>query len=207
MPVLSDVYFYYTAIKTPKKKYESEEEEFQVVTVSDKKTAKAWNTSYPAFKFKVLDKEDFEVKFKTPPPFDEGDQVFVRTFSTNAQVNGVPVSGKLRPRVFVRGSKENTVKDVTETNLVGNGSFGDLEFAEYEYTSAGSKKKSCKLKNILVKNLIEYAENSAFGEVENEEEEESEFVKPQQEAKKPVSKKTKEVVVEDEDDFEDDIPF
>jgi hypothetical protein len=143
----------------------------------------------------------FEETYKVAPPESAGKNIWVWTLrkSTELGKTGNPVPPKYRPKVYQR--KGNTLVDVTNEVLVGNGSMGVVS-TDLFVRNNGSV--SIYLKNVLVTDLVEYVSNSEdggseFGVVTNNE-------VTQEEPKKAFTKKPSKVETEDGFD-EDQSPF
>lgn len=153
---------------------------------------------------KKIKTASFEEIYKVAPPEDAGKNVWVWTLrkSTELGKTGNPVPPKFRPKVYQR--KGNTLVDVTNDVLVGNGSKGIVSTDLFVRNNGSA---SIYLKNVLVTDLIEYISNSGEGYVEG-----SEFgipvdnteEKPQQETKKSPTKKQSKV---ESEEHSDDDPF
>lgn len=156
------------------------EKEYVLDAVVDKATAKAWKKMFSKNTPKEIDTEDFEAKFKIPPPFPDQDEQFIIKVKSKAQLardvdlggDGVLAKGSLipyewnsRPKLFVKG--ETGVKDITMTTLAANGSKGDIGFK----ITSNDFGTFPQLNGVLVTDLIEYesqggGSGSMFGEVE-----------------------------------------
>lgn len=145
----------------------------------------------------------FEEIYKVAPPEDAGKNVWVWTLrkSTELGKTGNPVPPKFRPKVYQR--KGDTLVDVTNDILVGNGSKGIVSTDLFVRNNGSA---SIYLKNVLVTDLIEYVSKSGDDYVEG-----SEFGVPvaksetaQDESKKAPSKKQPKVEPEDTTDEDDD---
>ena len=133
---------------------------------------------------------EFEEIYKTKPPEDAAKNVWVWTLRKSVELGktGKPVPDKYKPKVYQR--KGATLVDVTGTVLVGNGSIGVVSTDLFVRNNGSA---SIYLKNVLVKDLVEYIkEESGSSYVEG-----SEFGIPVEEPKKE-SKKV------DNSDSEDD---
>lgn len=109
----------------------------------------------------------FEETYKVSPPEGAGKNVWVWTLrkSTELGKTGNPVPPKFRPKVYQR--KGNTLVDVTNDVLVGNGSTGIVS-TDLFVRNNGSV--SIYLKNVLVTNLVEFVQNdTSEGYVEGSE--------------------------------------
>lgn len=154
---------------------------------------------------KKVKTSSFEEIYKVAPPEDAGKNVWVWTLrkSTELGKTGNPVPPKFRPKVYQR--KGNTLVDVTNEVLVGNGSQGVVSTDLFVRNNGSA---SIYLKNVLVTDLIEYTSNSGEDYVEG-----SEFGIPvangeitEQEPNKATTKKALKVEPEDSDD-DDSAPF
>lgn len=148
----------YVCIQQPTKKYKSEETEWKVSVVVDKKTAKEWNKRFSKQKAKEIDNAEFESEFKIAPPVDGQDEQYIIKISQNTHTKG----GKemYQPRVY-EDIGANNVVDVTDTKLVGSGSKGSVSYTivDNEFGTFA------KLDALLVTELIEYqkAGSNPFG--------------------------------------------
>ena len=109
----------YVCIQQPTKKYESDETEWKVSLVVDKKTAKEWNKRFSKQKAKEIDNAEFESIYKIQPPVHAQDEQYVIKISQNTHT----ADGKAmyQPKVY-QDIGGNNVVDITNTKLVGNGS-------------------------------------------------------------------------------------
>ena len=140
---------------------------------------------------------EFEGYYKVAPPEDAAKNVWVWTLrkSTELGKTGKPVPDKYKPKVYQR--KGATLVDVTGTVLVGNGSIGVVSTDLFVRNNGSA---SIYLKNVLVKDLVEYIkEESGSSYVEG-----SEFGIPVEEPKS-AAKKSKDADTDTEDD--DSSPF
>ena len=134
---------------------------------------------------------EFEEIYKTKPPEDAAKNVWVWTLRKSVELGktGKPVPDKYKPKVYQR--KGATLVDVTGTVLVGNGSIGVVSTDLFVRNNGSA---SIYLKNVLVKDLVEYIkEESGSSYVEG-----SEFGIPVEDTEIKSEKKPK--VVEPEDD-------
>jgi hypothetical protein len=142
----------------------------------------------------------FEETYKVAPPEDSGKNVWVWTLRKSIELGktGLPVPPKYRPKVYQR--KGDTLVDVTNEVLVGNGSMGIVSTNLFVRKNGSA---SIYLKNVLVTDLIEYTSNSGDGYVE-----ESEFGLPvtKSEVTQEEPKAKKQPKVEPEENMEDS-PF
>lgn len=102
---------------------------------------------------KEVETSDFESIYKTAPPEDAGDEVWVVTLrkSTELGKTGKSVPDQFKPRVYHQIG--NTRQDITATTLVGNGSYGSISLDIFMKQAGGG---SIFLKNVLVTDLVEY---------------------------------------------------
>lgn len=139
----------YVCIQQPTKKYESDETEWKVSLVVDKKQAKEWNKRFSKQKAKEIDNAEFESIYKIATPVDAQDEQFVIKISQNTHTS----DGKAmyQPKVY-EDIGGNNVVDITNTKLVGNGSKGSVCYTVVE-NKFGT---FAKLNALLVTDLIEY---------------------------------------------------
>ena len=139
---------------------------------------------------------EFEEIYKTKPPEDASKNVWVWTLRKSVELGktGKPVPDKYKPKVYQR--KGATLVDITATVLVGNGSIGVVSTDLFVRNNGSA---SIYLKNVLVKDLVEYIkEESGSSYIEG-----SEFGIPVEDTEDKSEKKSK--VVESEED--DSSPF
>jgi len=137
---------------------------------------------------------EFEEVYKTKPPEDAAKSVWVWTLRKSVELGktGKPVPDKYKPKVYQR--KGATLVDVTGTVLVGNGSIGVVSTDLFVRNNGSA---SIYLKNVLVKDLVEYIkEESDSSYVEG-----SEFGIPVEEEPKSVAKKSKDTEDGEESPF------
>ena len=139
----------YVCIQQPTKKYESDETEWKVSLVVDKKTAKEWNKRFSKQKAKEIDNAEFESTYKIQPPVYGQDEQYVIKISQNTHT----ADGKAmyQPKVY-KDIGANNIVDITNTTLVGNGSKGSVSYTVVE-NKFGT---FAKLNALLVTDLIEY---------------------------------------------------
>lgn len=103
---------------------------------------------------------EFEGIYKVAPPSDAGKNVWVWTLrkSTELGKTGKPLPQQYRPKVYQK--KGNTLVDITNEYLIGNGSTGIVS-TELFIRRNGSA--SIYLKNLLVTNLIKYEKSESKG--------------------------------------------
>lgn len=101
---------------------------------------------------------EFEEKYKTTVPEGAGKNVWVLTLrkSTELGKTGKPVPLQFKPKVYQR--KGNTLVDVTNSVLVGNGSKGIVSTDLFVRNNGSC---SIYLKNVLVTDLIEYVKGES----------------------------------------------
>jgi hypothetical protein len=149
---LDNAVFYYTSIKEPKNKFESTEKEYSVTLALTKEDAAAFSKMHPRQKAKVIDNEEFMTKYKTDVPFESQPLQYLITLKQSVnKADGTPMPEGLRPHVFHQDAS-GTIRDITETTLVGNGSRGKARYSIISNTYGDF----AKLKHILVTDLIEY---------------------------------------------------
>lgn len=153
---------------------------------------------------KKIKNSAFEGLYKIPPPEDAGKNIWVWTLrkSTEQGKTGNPIPPKFQPKVYQR--KGDTLLDVTNNILVGNGSKGIVSTDLFVRNNGSA---SIYLKNVLVKELVEYVSSSADSYVEG-----SEFGIPVEQTKESTEEKkpakvTKKPAVSPEDELDDDLPF
>lgn len=139
----------YVCIQQPTKKYESDETEWKVSLVVDKKQAKEWNKRFSKQKAKEIDNAEFESIYKIATPVDAQDEQYVIKISQNTHT----ADGKAmyQPKVY-QDIGSNNVVEITNTKLVGNGSKGSVCYTVVE-NKFGT---FAKLNALLVTDLIEY---------------------------------------------------
>lgn len=159
MAILENCTFCYCKIQKPVPGLNEGDSEFTVDAVVEKSVAKIWNAEHPKNKVRVIDTDDFETKYKIPPPHPEQDSQYIIKFKKIHAKKGVEMPEKYRPRVF------QTIKgkpvDVTFDVLPANGSTGKVSYSTFN----GSEKFPgvfVQLDAILVEDLIKY-EDSAEG--------------------------------------------
>lgn len=160
--------------------------------------AKSIDTQMSVKKVKAA---EFEGIYKTTLPEGAGKNVWVITLrkSTELGKTGKPVPDLYKPKVFEKVGKN--IVEITNSKLVGNGSYGKISIDKFERTNGNA---SLYLKNILVTKLVEYTKAESdyvAGSEFNEEEPEKAAPTPaKKQAVKPAAKRPV-------DDLDDDIPF
>lgn len=150
--VLKNVAMYYTAIQTPKNKYQSELRQYSVTIVLDKAQATAFSKEFLKKKVNPIGNDEFMEKYKTDVPFPESPIQYVTNLSQDElKKDGTPMPDFLRPRALLE-DKSGQIYDITETHLIGNGSRGDVHYSWYT-TSFG---KTVRLSNVVIKQLVKY---------------------------------------------------
>lgn len=98
---------------------------------------------------------DFKSQYKIDPPEEAGKKVWVLTLRRSTQLGktGNPVPPQYAPKVFLKEGQ--ILKDVTASQLVGNGSKGSISIDRFDRNQGGS---SLYLKNVLVTELVEFQE-------------------------------------------------
>ena len=150
----------------------------------------------------------FTETYKVQPPEDAGKNVWVWTLrkSTELGKTGKPVPDKFKPKVYER--KGNTLLDITNSTLIGNGSKGVVSTDLFVRNNGSC---SIYLKNVLVTDLIEYikgesgsdyVEGSEFG-IPVAGAEDTPEPTPKPSANKPAGKPKAPPV----DELEENLPF
>ena len=136
---------------------------------------------------------EFEGIYKTKPPEGAAKNVWVWTLRKSVELGktGKPVPDKYKPKVYQR--KGATLVDITATVLVGNGSIGVVSTDLFVRNNGSA---SIYLKNVLVKDLVEYIkEESGSSYIEG-----SEFGIPVEEEPKGKSNKNPDANAEELED-------
>ena len=148
---------------------------------------------------------EFEGIYKVAAPEGAGKNVWVVTLrkSTELGKTGKPVPDLYKPKVFQKKGKN--IVEITNTTLVGNGSYGTISIDKFDRSAGGS---SLYLKNILVTDLVEYVKSESDYVAGSEFNEDGEDT-PEQEAKPaaPAKKAAVKKAAPKDDDLDDDIPF
>lgn len=160
---------------------------------------------------KEVETADFESIYKTAPPEDAGDEVWVVTLrkSTELGKTGKPVPDQFKPRVYHQIG--NTRQDITATTLVGNGSYGSISLDIFMKQAGGG---SIFLKNVLVTDLVEYErkdsatnDGSEFDADDGSDTPVKIPTKAVEKAKVATAAKAKAKQLSGFDDMDDEIPF
>ncbi len=212
----------YVQVDRPTKCFEKDKgEEWKASIVVDEDTADEFNELYPKQTAAVVKTSEFEEKYKIEPPFPDAKKQYVITLRKNTLLsNGEPVPEQYQPKVFIVEDGEKV--EITQDRLVANGSTGAISIDHFETKSYGNV---ARLKNIMVKELVEYvrtARASNGSEFDDElpaetkkagvkkEEPKAEAPKPAKAPvkEKPAAAKGKKVPVEEPaDGDETDFPF
>jgi hypothetical protein len=207
----------YIAINKPVKAYvkagdEPKAPEWKAsIAIADEDTVDAFEEYAKGIDAKVSLKKvktaEFEAAYKTAPPEGAGKNVWVITLrkSTELGKTGKPVPDLYKPKVFEKVG--NTLIDVTNTKLPGNGSIGSISIDVFTRNNGTS---SLYLKNVLVTEMLEYTPDEGqdynpgdeFDDAPKAEAKETKEA-PKAAAKPAAKAKAKPVP----EDFEDDIPF
>lgn len=145
----------------------------------------------------------FEEIYHVEPPEDAGKNVWVFTLKKSTKkggkVDAEDLPAKFQPKVLFRSGK--TLTDITNSELVGNGSMGAISLAYFDMQNGSS----ISLRNVLVTDLVEYQQSDDEGEAGSEFEDDLEDDDDKPDPKKaPPKKKTK--VEGDEFEEGDDKP-
>ncbi len=135
--------------------------EWKVGIVVDEDTADEFEAVYPKQAGKKVKTADFESIYKCKPPENAEKNVWVITLKKNTKLaNGEEVPDVYKPKAFLQSKDADgkvTRKDITLTQLVGNGSLGAVSIDHWESPTYGGV---ARLKNVLVTDLIEYVRTS-----------------------------------------------
>ena len=109
---------------------------------------------------KKVKKDEFEGIYKVAPPENAGKNIWVVTLrkSTMLGKTGKPVPDNFKPRVLEKVG--NTLVDVTNSKLPGNGSIGSISLDVF---TRNNNTSSIYLKNVLVTKMIEYVAPEGSG--------------------------------------------
>lgn len=147
---LENVYFYYTNIAQPRKKYQSQiEKEFGTTIAISKAEAKEFKKLKLNKNIKEVDTAEFEGIYKVPAPYPDQEEQYLITVTKSATYkDGNPVPEWTHPQTYLMIEGSRVRNDAT---LIGNGSRGDIRLELKE----GINGTSVKLHSILVHDLIE----------------------------------------------------
>lgn len=199
----------FACIQEPVKCYEKDKgQEWKIGIVVDEDTADAWDEIYKKQPAKAVKTADFEEIYNVAPPFPDEKKQYIITLKKNTKLaNGEPVPDVYQPKVLLQ--TEDGRVDITYEKLVGNGSLGSVSVDHFENDYGAM----ARLKNVLVKELVEYTKSegksySAGSEFDDEQEVEppkSARTKPAAKAAPKVAAKTAskkaEVVDDDSEPF------
>ena len=190
-------------IQEPTDCYEkSKGQEWKCGIVVDEDTADAWDAIYPKQGSKIIKTSDFESIYKTAPPdaFSSEKKQYVITLKKNTKLgNGNPVPEIYQPTVLLEQGEEAV--DITQTQLVGNGSMGYMSVDNWE----SPKGWVARLKNVLVTELVPYNKTEGSNYVKGDEF--AKRVKAEVAPSKPVAKAVvKKVRPQADDTDESDFP-
>lgn len=150
--ILKDVFFFYTKIQTPGKKFETEETEWTTTLAISKETADMLKKEFPKKKPTQIDNDEFKEKFKIDPPFpDQTSQYLYKLQRNTVRADGTPVDESKAPKVLFTGP-DGVTRNITKRVLVGNGSKGNA----YYFVSESKFGRFPKLQNILLTKLVPY---------------------------------------------------
>lgn len=202
-----DATFCYTRMKTPQKKYESEETEYTTSFVVNEDFAEDWEDRFPKASIKKVKTGEFSDKYGFDAPYPDQKKQFILKASVASHMKDkesgelVPVPYEYTMRPKVKQVVDGKIKDITMLGNVGNGSTGHLMFKE----QSNKFGNFCYLRSLLITSLVEYNSSGSnnewaeFGEVADEDGVTiSDF-----------DSGTEDVTVEspDMEDFDDDIPM
>lgn len=163
--LLENVTLFYTKMKTPSLKYQSQtEKEFAVTAIVDKATAKAFGKQFSKQKPKELDNDEFNERYGEQYAIEGQDEQYLITLKKpatykdkeTAAIKDIPDA--YRPRVFIDDGN-GELEDITFSKLVGNGSKGTIQF-EVNENSYGT---FAKLLAVKVDELVEVQQGDSAG--------------------------------------------
>jgi hypothetical protein len=160
---IDDVYFAYTCISKPSKKYKAETTEYKTTVVLSKeqrKVFKAIRVEGQAINktLKEVPTDQFFDQYKFEAPYQDQDDQYVLSIAqdTHSSKTKELYPDFLRPRAyFAPGGDMSQIQDITSTEI-GNGSFGTLRYSQLE----GENGISIKLNAILLKTLVPFTSKS-----------------------------------------------
>lgn len=125
-------------------------QEWKASIVVDEDTADTWNEQFPKQSAKVVKTADFAGIYKIEPPIPDAKKQYIITVRKNTKLgNGEMVPDLYQPKVLLEAENR---KDVTATVAPANGSTGVISLDIWESQNG----PVARLKNVLVKDLIEY---------------------------------------------------
>lgn len=124
--------------------------EWKASVVVDEDTADTWNEQFPKQSAKVVKTSDFAGIYKVEAPHPDAKKQYIITVRKNTKLaNGEGVPDIYQPKVLLEAEGR---KDVTESVIPANGSTGIISLDIWE----SNKGPVARLKNVLVKDLIEF---------------------------------------------------
>ena len=169
------------------------------IIVTDEDVADEFTAIYKKQPPKKIKTTEFEKLYKCAPPEDAGKNVWAITLKRNTKLkNGNEVPEMYQPKVLHQTVNEKGVvtrTDITNSKLVANGSMGSVSIDTWDSPQYGP---SARLKNILVKELIEYTRTAQEPGSEFDDEKAPE--PPESFNKEKATTKAKKKVEEDVDD-------
>jgi hypothetical protein len=196
----------YACIDEPKECFDKEKGwEYKCGVVVDEDTADSFAEQFPKQAARKVKRTDFEQMYKVAPPEGTEKNLYVITLKKNSQITDKKTNQKIdlpikyRPRAFQ--PKGKVLVDITNTNKIGNGSFGTVSY-EVGETKYGN---IARLKNVLVEELVEYVSaggsdyeaGSEFGLAVASDDNGGEVKVPAKNIQKTVAKKNQPVFDED----------
>ena len=156
--VINGVSFFWVKMKEPTYKFKDKVMmEYSVDAVISKEESKKWKKTFPKNPVREVDTCDFEEAFKAPAPFPDQDEQYVvklrRNFNyrtKDGEVVNVP--DQYRPKVLLK-NEDGTLRDVTRTTLIGNGSKGVIQVG---FKSTADYGTFADIKAIRVDELVGY---------------------------------------------------
>lgn len=212
----------YTCVQNPVPcKEEKKGKEFKVSVVVSRDFAEEFEEAFTKISLRKVRTAEFEEMYRVAPPEEFADEKFqyILTLRKNSSLaNGKPVPPIYCPKVLMK--KNGTLKDVTADILVGNGSYGVVSLEIFTVEKGEFPGTWPRLKNVLVKELVEYVRpegsgnnpnvDPVFGEFESdasptegefeEKEEPKAKAKPAAPAKPAAKAKAKPAPADDEDE-------
>lgn len=153
--ILKDVYFYYTCIRTPINKYQSDKKEFKTSVAVTKEQYNEFVSQFPRTSKKIVTNDDFLSEFKTEPPFPEQPAQYILTLRKD-ELNKDGQPYEVNPKAYLEDNS-GTIYDITEEHNIGNGSKGDLHY--YYFTTSNGT--FAKLSEVKITKLIKYESTGA----------------------------------------------